>query len=391
MKILYHHRTQGTRVEGVHIREIVKALEIQGHEVIVVSPPGIDPLMDNVKTTSDKPLVSRILSFLSSHAPQIFFEFMEIFYNFAAYRNISAVLKGEKIDMIYERYAFFGIAGVLASRKYKVPLILEVNEVSDIERQRGQVLKSLTKKFEKYIFTKAQGIITVSSWLKKTISGMGIDHDRIRMVPNAVDLKSFDPQISGADVREKYGLNDSIVLGFVGSFSTWDRLDFLIDVFADMLKTSNNLKLMLIGDGYNKDSLIQYALKKGLNDTVVFTGRVLRRDIAAYLAAVDIFVIPHSNPFGSPVVMFEYMAMAKPVAGPSLMPVLDVIEDKVNGLIFETGNKESLIAALSLFINDKQLRENIGNTARKSVEEKHTWGGNAGVIIDLVKRSQQSL
>jgi glycosyltransferase involved in cell wall biosynthesis len=383
MKILYHHRTQGVRVEGVHIREIVKALKSLGHSVTLVSPPGVDPFRDYQQSIQKKSAVSKVLSFLSRHAPDICFEVMELCYNMAAYRNITAVIKEEKPDLIYERYAFFSFAGVLVSKKNKIPLILEVNEVSGIERQRGQVLKWLANKIEKYIFNEAYGIVTVSSYLKNHIVGIGVEKSKIKVVPNAVDIKDFDLSVSGSLVRQKYNFEGKTVLGFVGAFSVWDKLEFLIDTFEKMTALNKDLRLILIGDGFNKQILERYVSGKGLNNYIIFTGRVGRQEIASHIAAIDICVIPHSNPFGSPVVMFEYMSLEKAVVAPALLPVLDVITDGINGLVFPLNNRQELINCLDKLIKTPQLRKQLGQNARKSVLEKHTWPKNAQAIIDL--------
>jgi UDP-N-acetylglucosamine:LPS N-acetylglucosamine transferase len=129
MNILYHHRTQGKTVEGVHIREVVKALRELGHNVIIVSPPGVDPFANERAETTPKKrsLRATVLGFISKHIPQFGFELMELVYNFVAYKNIKAVIASQKIDFIYERFAFFSMAGALASKNYNIPLIEEVN------------------------------------------------------------------------------------------------------------------------------------------------------------------------------------------------------------------------------------------------------------------------
>jgi glycosyltransferase involved in cell wall biosynthesis len=377
-------------VEGVHIREVVKALRNLGHTVFVVSPPGIDPFADRhaANPVKKKSVISLCLGWLSRHIPQLGFEMMELAYNFVAYRNIKKLLSKEKIDFIYERYAFFSVAGVHTANKYKIPFILEVNEISGLKRQRGHVSVNHVKKIEHYIFEHADAIITVSTFLKSLIEGMKIHHSKIHALPNSVNTVDFDPAISGAPVRDKLSLQGKTVMGFMGSFSIWDNLEFLIETFAAISEKYPQLALVLIGDGFNKQHLQDIAAQKCLSEKIIFTGRIPRPQVAGYIAAMDIAIIPDSNSFGSPVVLFEYMAMGKPVIAPRLGPILDVITDHTNGILFDAGNAPDLQQKIISLHDCKELRDKIGAHARKTIVSKHLWQHNAEHIIDLYKKAK---
>jgi glycosyltransferase involved in cell wall biosynthesis len=392
MNILYHHRTQGKTVEGVHIREVINALRELGHVVNVVSPPGIDPFADIkiLKDNKSKSKAAKVLAWMSKHMPQVGFELLELFYNFVGYANIRKVLAKEKIDFIYERYAFFSFAGTLLAQKYHIPIILEVNEVSGIKRQRGQVLIGLANRIEKMIFSKVHAIVTVSGYLKRHIENMKINGN-IHIVPNAVNIKEFSTDISGDRIRQLLEADNKIVLGFVGSFSVWDNLPFLIEAFEEISKKNGNLLLMLVGDGFNKGELEEAVNKKGLNDKVYFPGRVVRKEMPEYIAAMDLCVIPHSNPFGSPVVLFEYMAMAKPVIAPRLGPIIEVIDDGVNGAVFELEDKISFKAKTVDLIVNVQKRRQIGIAARDTILSKYLWKCNVEQVIFLYQKMKEQI
>lgn len=395
MKILYHHRTQGRGAEGVHIREIVKTLRNLGNEVFVVSPPGIDIFeedslrvneFESYKSKNKKYLFTKLNESISKHFPQIGFEILELAYNLVAYKNIKRLLSKHKIDFIYERYAFFNWMGIYLAKKYNIPIILEVNEVSGIKRLRGQILIRLAKIIERRIFNKVDTIVTVSSFLKKHIENMGIDSGKIYVAPNAVNIEEFNPNIKGIEIRNRFKLNGKTVLGFVGHFSWWDNLEFLVNTFSEIIREKTNLHLMLVGDGSDRNKLEYETIKKGMGGNITFTGRVDRQLIPNFIAATDVCVIPHSNPFGSPIVLFEYMAMEKPVVAPKLGPIEDVIIDNVNGLLFELKNKCSFKRCLLDLINDEQKRRRLGKEARNIVLSKHLWKHNAERIIQIYSR-----
>ncbi len=356
-----------------------------GHNVIVVSPPGVDPFANSgaQNTAAKKSFLSMVLGWLSKRMPQFGFELMELAYNLVAYRTMKAVIAKNRIDLMYERFAFFSLAGAMTAKKNKLPLILEVNEVSGIKRNRGLIFEKLAKRIEHYIFERADAIITVSTFLKTRLQSMDIRVSKIHVVPNSVNIAEFDPGLSGDTVRELLKLQGKTTLGFMGSFSEWDRLDFLIDVFAEIAADVPDLTLVLIGDGFNRKQLEDNVRQRGYDDKILFAGRIPHSQVPHYIAALDIAVIPHSNPFGSPVVMFEYMAMGKPVIAPRLGPILEVLTNNENGLLFETGDAVQLKQHILSFYNSLPLREKIGSNARTTILSRHLWKYNAEFIIKL--------
>jgi glycosyltransferase involved in cell wall biosynthesis len=383
MKILYHHRTQGRGAEGVHIRGIVEAFRKLGHEVTVISPPGIDPTREEKPDAGSKSRLAKMWKWISGHLPEILFELLELAYNFIAYKNIKEAIKKGEIDFIYERYAFFCFAGVHLAKKHNIPITLEVNEISGIKRVRGQMLVSLAKRIEKWIFKKVDTIVTVSTFLKKQIGSRGVDSSKIYVIPNAVNIERFDADTNGIEIRNRFDLNGKTVLGFAGWFAWWDKLELLVAALSEMLKKKVNLHLMLIGDGDKREELECEAVRRGVNNNITFAGKVSRQQMPDFIQAIDICVLPHSNPFGSPVVLFEYMAMGKAVVAPRLGPMEDVITDGINGVLFEPKDENSLRKCLLDLIDDPHKREKIGKEARNNVLSKHLWRHNAERVVQM--------
>ncbi|HSS06130.1 MAG TPA: glycosyltransferase, partial [Rhodanobacteraceae bacterium] len=120
MKIVYHHRTRGRDVEGVHIRGIVGALRDLGHEVRVVSFPGADPENTTAPAAGTQPKKSR-LSTLVSRTPGVLFELLEIAYNAVTRFRIARIIRDERPDLIYERYSMFLWATIRQARRHGIP------------------------------------------------------------------------------------------------------------------------------------------------------------------------------------------------------------------------------------------------------------------------------
>jgi glycosyltransferase involved in cell wall biosynthesis len=381
MRILYHHRTRGKAVEGIHIREVVMALRALGHSVYVSSPSGVDPM---APPDAEKTQANKLWGWLSKHLPQIGFETLELLYNFAGYRRIRNELKSHDIDAIYERYAFFTWVGTRLAKKNGIPIILEVNEVSGIQRVRGQVLVRVAKNIEKKMFDAADGIVVVSDFLKKHISeDMGVDAGKIHVIPNAVDPKKFNPEVNGEVTRKQLGLSDEIVLGFVGSFVSWSNLDSMLRVFAEVSRSHRRAHMLLVGDGLMRETMEKTVRDEGLTGNVTFTGNVKHEDVPRYVAAMDVCIIPRSNEYRSPVKLYEYMAMAKPVIAPRLEPIERVMKHNENGILFEQDDEESLKQAMMGLMEADGERAKLASAALESVAGKYTWKANAERVVGI--------
>ncbi len=389
LRILYHHRTMGRGAEGLHIRHIVEAFEALGHEVDILSPPGIDPRRDAGSSPVDMTKVKTrgMMSFwktISMHTPQFCFELIELCYNLWALPKLLTAHRRRPYDFVYERHAMFLMAGTWFSRLSKVPLFLEVNEVSGPKRARSQAFRGLAGTVERFVFSRATRVFTVSSFLENKIAERIGSHDSLQVVPNAIHPRDYEQSFSGKEVREKLGLNGKIVLGFAGWFSEWDRLDFLIETFAQLrMETGReDLHLMLVGDGPVVPQAREQARRLDIENFILFTGPIPRSEVLDYLDAIDIAVLPSSNEFGSPMVLFELLALGKAVAAPALMPILDVIDDGTNGLIFQPLSSSELLQAMKTLVADEEKRAAMGRMARERVLQRHTWEANVRLILN---------
>lgn len=386
MKFLYHFRTQGAGAEGVHISGIATALEELGHRVVFSSPTGIDPRQSAGANPFGSGRKRGLLTRLAAKAPGFVFELMEIGYNFVAWLRNRALLEREKCDVIYERHAFFLCSTALLAASRGVPMIVEVNELAGDERVRSKPwLGFLARWADRITFRRARLIVVVSPHLKRRIEALGIDSAKILVLPNAVSRESLDAPRDPLAVRQRHGIEHAVVVGFVGWFVPWHRLDRLIAEFARLAPQHPNARLMLVGDGHLNEALAAQAASLGIEDRVIFTGAIPHREVGDYLAAMDIAVVPHSNEYRSPIKLFESMAAGGAVLAPRTEPIEMVIRDCSNGLLFSPEDATHLREQLSRLLADAELRKKLGTTARADVLQHHTWRQNAEAMLAAVR------
>jgi len=378
----------GRSSQAMHIRSLAEALKADSHEVTIVSPPGVDPLksagmMPFLRKGDHAKGVQRVWKYVSCECPQFVFEVFELFYNlFLPFRLLPALWR-QPDAVLYERHAYFMFMGVLLGKWLKRPVVLEVNELAGFTRVRGLIMERLARQIDRWVFSRASHILCVSRVLADEAQRRGAKGERVHVVPNAIDANRFRGSGLGQSIRARFGLEGSIVVGHVGLFHRWDRLHVLIEVVKSIRERHPNVKVLLVGDGPEMHNLRQTAFRLGMEREVIFAGPVPRDDVPSYIDAMDICVLPDSSTFGSPIALFEFMAMGKPCIVPDLGPMREVIEDKVTGIMFPHADYNALGKALLRLVEDSTLRNQVGARAKQTVFELHTWTANARFVVQL--------
>ncbi|HUS64259.1 MAG TPA: glycosyltransferase family 4 protein [Kofleriaceae bacterium] len=395
MNVLYHHRTRGEDVEGVHIRGIINGLRELGHEVDVVSPPGVDvehapppktATAVAAATKARKPKRPSRWTTLSSKTGGLVFEGAEMAYNAYSWPMLSARLASRDYALLYERYALFSVAGVMAAHANRVPIILEVNDSAVVNRIRPLRLQAAARRVERFVWNRADAIVTITHYFRDLILETGVSADRVHVIPNAVDDAAFSGLPDAAPLRQQLGLTGKVTIGYVGAINFWRRLDLLVGAFAEVAPRYPAAHLVLIGDGPDKAGVADQANALGLRGRITFTGKVPHAEIPAHLAALDIAVIPHSNTYGSPMKLFEYMAAGKLTVAPWLPPIVSVIGEDDGGVLFPPLDQAGLARALDGLLGDADRRARLGARAREKVLSDYVWRRHAQTILDINAR-----
>jgi glycosyltransferase involved in cell wall biosynthesis len=392
MHILYHHRTAGDRVEAVHILGIVRALRAMGHTVEISSPPGCDPerkAADPQRQEGRAPregaLRGRLKRF-ARKAPPWVFEAAELGYNaYSLFDMLRRRFSTGRPEMILERATSNSFAPTWLAGWWNIPIVQEVNVTTRIGRLRPLVLRGTTQRIERWVARRATLIVTVSRAFERMLLDDGFPAEKMLVCQNAIDPAEFDPEAVKPAARPA-GMETAFIAGYVGAFVPWHRVDMMVESARELAPRYPRLRWLLVGDGVERPRIEKLLADCGLTDKFWLPGAVKHSLIPSYLMAMDAAVMPHSNLFGSPMKLFEYMAMGRPVVMPDVPPIAEVVEDGVNGMLFRAEDAAALGGALAKLVEDEAFRRRLGARARQDALERHTWSANARRLLEEVAR-----
>jgi glycosyltransferase involved in cell wall biosynthesis len=194
---------------------------------------------------------------------------------------------------------------------------------------------------------------------------------KLHVLFKGVNVDVLDPErLDGAAVRAALEIPpQALVIGAVGRLVWQKGHVYLLQAAGRLAGEFSEARFLLVGGGEEEGPLRAQARELGIQDRVVFTG--YQQDIPGLLAAMDIVVIP-SRKENMPQVLLEAMAMARPVVSTATIGVREVLEDTVSGFVVPTGDVEALADRMRMLAASPQLRETMGERARKRILEGFT-------------------
>lgn len=300
--------------------------------------------------------------------------------NFRSLRRELRIISRERPDLLLVRKSFV-VSSLLAAKLKRVPFVWEVNAPlfeKEAFVERRILLPSLLKLLEVKTNEWADALTVVTRSLKDHYVGRGVPAERIFVNPNGVDPDRFSPETSPDRIRKRCGLEGKLVIGFSGGFKAWHGVDSFLDSVPALARYHPEVRFVLIGAAQTETYASK--IKPPYSDRVIFSGLVPYSEVPEWLAAMDILVAPYPPMkffYFSPLKIFEYMAMAKPVVASRQGQLEELISDGENGFLFEPGNLEEMLEKMKRLLDDAALRRRLGEEARRIIMENYTWGHNA--------------
>jgi glycosyltransferase involved in cell wall biosynthesis len=234
-----------------------------------------------------------------------------------------------------------------------------------------------------FIMPRADHIFVQSDQMKKDVAAKGIFKGKMTIVPMGVSLEgiSYQPTETGAHVSQ-----DEKVVLYIGTLIKVRRMDFLIKVFARVLRLVPNAKLYMVGRGDDPSDiqiLRNEAARLGIDHRVIFTGFLSRQEVWRYVNKAKVCVSPiYPTPIlnaGSPTKLIEYMAMGKPVVANDHPEQRLVISESGAGLCVPY-QEDAFADAIVKLLNDPDRIRVMGYKGRRYVEKYRTYKSIADVV-----------
>lgn len=344
-----------------HTDGILGALERRGHPVIFWSTGMVAGRAEHLEG-------GRLRGLVRGNVPREVSEFVA---GLVQYAQLAAT---PPPAFIYQRYSLNNLAGLWLARRWRVPLVLEANAAEARWRREWSSLQfpSLAAATETLLLRRATRIATVSDNAATDLIQAGATPNRLRVIPNGVDVDRF----SGAEPARLPFSPSGFIVCFAGMFYPWHGAAVLARAFCLLRDARAEARLVLVGDGEERSLTAAILREAGVDTDVLFTGLVAPGNVPRYLAAADVLVSPHvpnDRFIGSPIKLWEYMASGKAIVASKVAQLGQVVRDHETGLLVPPGDSVALANRLVELHDDPALRHRLGSAAQTEARASHSW------------------
>ncbi len=241
-------------------------------------------------------------------------------------------------------------------------------KIVSIRALAGKVLATtVSYPLEQKLFKKSKMIVAVASSVAQELKEYGINPHDVTVVGNGVNEEIFTPKqnISQDGTSERYIL-------YTGRLGLRKGLFDLIECGRIICKKYQDISFLIPGKGEFSDKLQKRVKDIGLQDRFKFLGFVDKDKLIRLYQDATIFVLP-SHYEGLPTVLLEAMACGCPVVATKVSGNTDVISSDENGLLVPPKSPKDMANAISLLLDNDDMRRRIGSSARRTIEERYTW------------------
>ena len=276
------------------------------------------------------------------------------------------------------------IPALRVGKRLGIPVVYEIRAfwedaaVDHGTTRQNSLRYRLTRALETWVLRRVDHAFTICEGLRKDIVERGIPADKVTVIPNAVDIETF--QLSGepdAALKSRLALDGTTVIGFIGSFYAYEGLDLLLDAFPVMLAKRPELRVLLVGGGPQEANLKAQAKRLGVTDKVIFTGRVPHGEVSRYYDLIDLLAYPrHSmrlTELVTPLKPLEAMAQGRIFIASDVGGHKELIRDGETGRLFRAGSATALAEVAEEMLAQRDRWPAYRAAGRDFVEKVRNW------------------
>ena len=279
-----------------------------------------------------------------------------------------------------------GVAALKVGRKLGLPVVYEVRAfwedaaVDHGTSSAGGLRYRLTRELETWVLRRADAVTTICEGLRGAIiNERGVPAERITVVPNAVDITRFRSNAEpDRELARSLGLGKDPVVGFIGSFYAYEGLDLLVEALPLLLRQVPTARLLLVGGGFQDDKLRAMSTALGLQDRIVFTGRVPHDQVGRYYDLIDVLAYPRRSmrltDLVTPLKPLEAMASERLLVASDVGGHRELIRDRETGYLFPADDADALADTLAELLLHRERWPALKQQGRRFVEQERNWG-----------------
>lgn len=276
------------------------------------------------------------------------------------------------------------LPALTVGRRNRIPVVYEIRAfwedaaVDHGSTREGSLRYRATRALETHAIRRAGHVFTICEGLRADIVARGIPAGKVTVIPNAVDVEGFQlAQPADPALQVRWGLQGRTVLGFIGSFYAYEGLDLLVSAMPQLVQQRPDLALLLVGGGPQEAALKAQVRALGLDDRVVFTGRVPHAEVNRYYDLIDLLAYPrHSmrlTELVTPLKPLEAMAQGHLFVASDVGGHKELIRHGETGWLFKADDRDALAAAVLDMLAHRDRWPQLRANGRRFVEEVRNW------------------
>ncbi len=216
---------------------------------------------------------------------------------------------------------------------------------------------------------KADYLTAISNYLKERAVQSGAKGP-IKIVPNGVDIEKFSPGYNPKELKNALGIGqrERVIL----TISRLVKKNAVADLIRSAKYLDSSHRILIIGDGPDREKLVKLAKKQELEQRILFLGEIDHSRLREYIALADVFVRPSlSEGLGN--VFLEAMASGAPIVGTPVGGIPDFLKDRETGLFCQVGNPRDIAKKIKKILKDDELRKQLTKNGLALVRQKYSW------------------
>jgi glycosyltransferase involved in cell wall biosynthesis len=277
-----------------------------------------------------------------------------------AVRQIEEYIQEDGVDLVHTHGYKADLYGYLAAWRCHKPVVATCHNWVG-----GTAALGIYNHLDRMVLKKFNALVAVSDAVGHRLHAFGVPTEKIKTIANGIDVTAFER----AQPLPLLKAEGNTVVGVVARLDLQKGFEYLLHAARELCKTFHDLKIVIVGEGPDRNAIEEMIQQYGLQSSVVLAGQ--QSNMPAVYAAMDMFVLPSLNE-GLPMTVLEAMAASKPVIATRVGAIPSVIKDGENGLLVNAKDPEGLQNAIASLLSDPERSRRMGDQAHAWVSQNYT-------------------